>query len=108
MIDHFRRARQTCPIDELEDILSPKGSRTRPTRAWTSIACSRRFPKSRRAASAQTRIDGHSIAEAAARAGIGESDVKVSVHRGLKALAARIRGERPMNTDALIERWRRI
>ena len=31
-------------------------------------------------------------AEAAAAAGIGESDVKVSVHRGLKALGARIRG----------------
>ena len=31
-------------------------------------------------------------AEAAAGAGIGESDVKVSVHRGLKALSARIKG----------------
>jgi DNA-directed RNA polymerase specialized sigma24 family protein len=40
-----------------------------------------------------TRLDGLSTAEAAARAKIGESDVKISVHRGLKALAARIRGE---------------
>jgi RNA polymerase sigma-70 factor (ECF subfamily) len=39
-----------------------------------------------------TRIDGLSVAEAAAADGIGESDVKVSVHRGLKALMARIQG----------------
>ena len=41
-----------------------------------------------------TKIDGLSVAEAAEKAGIGESDVKVSVHRGLKTLAARIRGVR--------------
>ncbi len=39
-----------------------------------------------------TRLVGLSTAEAAARQGIGESDVKISVHRGLKALSARIRG----------------
>ena len=42
-----------------------------------------------------THVEGKSVAEAAAAAGIGESDVKVSVHRGLKLLAARIRGSRP-------------
>jgi RNA polymerase sigma-70 factor (ECF subfamily) len=41
-----------------------------------------------------TQVEGKSVAEAAAAAGIGESDVKVSVHRGLKSLAARIRGSR--------------
>ena len=40
----------------------------------------------------ETRIDGKSVAEAAVAAGIGESDVKVSVHRGLKAIANRIKG----------------
>ena len=39
-----------------------------------------------------TRIDGASITEAASASGYGESDIKVSVHRGLKALSARIRG----------------
>ena len=43
----------------------------------------------------ETRIEGLSVAETATRAGIGQSDVKVSIHRGLKALAARIRGESP-------------
>jgi len=32
------------------------------------------------------------VEEAASSAGIGQSDVKVSVHRGLRALAARVRG----------------
>ena len=41
-----------------------------------------------------TRIEGLSTAEAAERQNIGESDVKISVHRGLKALAARIMGDR--------------
>ena len=40
-----------------------------------------------------THVEGKSIAEAASGAGIGESDVKISVHRGLKALAARIKGQ---------------
>jgi RNA polymerase sigma-70 factor (ECF subfamily) len=39
-----------------------------------------------------THIEGKSVAEAAIGAGIGESDVKISVHRGLKAIANRIRG----------------
>ena len=41
-----------------------------------------------------THIDGLSVAEAADRVGLGQSDIKVSVHRGIKALAARMRGTR--------------
>jgi DNA-directed RNA polymerase specialized sigma24 family protein len=41
----------------------------------------------------QTKIEGLSITEAAERGGIGESDVKISVHRGLLALAKRIKGD---------------
>jgi RNA polymerase sigma-70 factor (ECF subfamily) len=38
------------------------------------------------------KLEGLSVAEAAQRSGLSESAVKVGVHRGLKALAARIRG----------------
>jgi len=38
------------------------------------------------------KLQGLSIAEAAACCGLSESAVKVGIHRGLKALAARIRG----------------
>lgn len=51
-----------------------------------------------------TRIEGLSVSEAAQADGIGESDVKVSVHRGLKALMTRIRGGRAMKTEDLISR----
>lgn len=40
------------------------------------------------------KIEGLSVAETAQRTGLSESAVKVGVHRGLKALAARLRGER--------------
>jgi RNA polymerase sigma-70 factor (ECF subfamily) len=36
------------------------------------------------------KLDGLSVSEAAARSGMSESNVKVSVHRGLKALALQI------------------
>ncbi len=37
------------------------------------------------------KLEGMSVSEAAARSGMSESAVKVAVHRGLKALALRIR-----------------
>ena len=39
------------------------------------------------------KLEGLSVVEAARKAGMSESAIKVGVHRGLKALAARIRGE---------------
>jgi RNA polymerase sigma-70 factor (ECF subfamily) len=38
-----------------------------------------------------TKLEGLSVAEAAQRTGLSESAVKVGVHRGMKALAARLR-----------------
>jgi len=40
-----------------------------------------------------TKLEGLSVAQAARATGMSESAVKVGVHRGLKALAAMIRGE---------------
>lgn len=42
----------------------------------------------------QTKLEGLSVKECARLTGLSESAVKVGVHRGLKALAARIRGQR--------------
>ena len=50
------------------------------------------LPAKQATAIRDTHLEGLSVTEAAARSGIGESDVKVSVHRGLKTLAARLRG----------------
>lgn len=93
MIDHFRRMRHHAPVEGLEEILVAEGFED---------ACAARMDIDRlldgispKQASAirGTRIDGLSTTEAAALLDISESDVKISVHRGLKALAARLKGD---------------
>ena len=94
MIDHYRRRRQTVVIEDVESILMTEGfedalnARMDIDRLLSTLS-----PKQARAIR-DTHVEGKSVAEAAANAGIGESDVKVSVHRGLKALGARIRAAR--------------
>lgn len=92
LIDHFRRTRATVPIDDLENILVAEGFETA-TAARLDVAklLGGLSPKQAQAIRA-TRIEGLSISEAATRAEIGESDVKISVHRGLAALARRVKG----------------
>ena len=90
MIDQFRRKRHTVPIDGLEQVLFAEGFEDAASaRLDVDDLLSTLTPKQARAIRA-TRIEGASVAEAAAAANIGESDVKVSVHRGLKALAMRV------------------
>jgi RNA polymerase sigma-70 factor (ECF subfamily) len=50
-----------------------------------------RLPQAQRQAIVLTKLDGLSVAEAAARTGASESAIKVQVHRGLKRLAALVR-----------------
>jgi RNA polymerase sigma-70 factor (ECF subfamily) len=92
MVDHFRRRRLSIPIEEMDDILAAE-SFDEPVAARIDVdnLLGTLSPKQARAIR-DIHIDGKSVAEAAATAGIGESDVKVSVHRGLKRLANRIRG----------------
>lgn len=49
------------------------------------------LPEAQRVAIVLTKIDGLSVAEAAARTGASVSAIKVQVHRGLKRLAALVR-----------------
>lgn len=92
MIDHFRRQGRTCTIEGLEDILMVEGFEDSSGAQIDIDRLLSELPPKQAAAIRATRLDGLSTAEAAARGKIGESDVKISVHRGLKALAARIRG----------------
>jgi len=92
MIDHFRCTRRLLPIDGLEDVLiADEFEDAAAARLDVDELLDTLPPKQARLIRA-TRIDGMSVAEVAAADGIGESDVKVSVHRGLKALMARIQG----------------
>lgn len=93
MVDHFRRGGRTCPIEGLDDILVAEGFEAASSARIDVARLLDQLPHKQAVAIRATRLDGLSTAEAAARADMGESDIKVSVHRGLKALAARIRGE---------------
>ena len=55
----------------------------------------RELPPAQHQAIALTKIEGLSVAEAAARTGASESAIKVQVHRGLKRLATRVRSVDP-------------
>jgi RNA polymerase sigma factor (sigma-70 family) len=93
MVDHFRRGGRTCTIEGLEDILMAEGFEDASSARLDIDRLLDELPAKQAAAIRATRLDGLSTAEAAQQAKMGESDVKVSVHRGLKALAARFRGE---------------
>jgi RNA polymerase sigma factor (sigma-70 family) len=51
------------------------------------------LPVKQAAAIRAVKLEGLSVAEAADRQGIGESDIKVSIHRGLKSLMQKIGGQ---------------
>ncbi|PEQ11696.1 RNA polymerase subunit sigma-70 [Novosphingobium sp. PC22D] len=92
MIDHFRRAGRLRPIDGLEETLvADDFEASAIARMDVNQLLAELPPKQARMIRA-TRIEGLSVVEAAQADGIGESDVKVSVHRGLKALMARVQG----------------
>jgi RNA polymerase sigma-70 factor (ECF subfamily) len=83
-------AKLSVPIEDVETILMVEGfEEALSARMDVEALLSTLSPKQARAIR-ETQV-GLSIAEAAKKAGLGESDVKVSIHRGLKALAARLR-----------------
>jgi len=90
MIDHFRRHRRLCPIDGLDELADDADFATASAAGIDIERLLDTLPDKQAGAIRATRLDGLSVAEAAAARGIGASDVKVSVHRGLKALARRV------------------
>lgn len=92
MVDHFRRVRRLQPIDGLEDVLLAEDFEPATQARLDIEELLAILPAKQARMIRATRLEGLSVAEAAEAGGIGESDVKVSVHRGLKALMARIQG----------------
>lgn len=96
LIDHLRRTRVSMsdvPIDDVDPVSDSDDA----TGVESSIDLGRlmqRLPDKMRAAVQAVKLDGLSVAETATRFGMSESLVKVSVHRGLKALAAMIGREK--------------
>ena len=94
LIDHLRRRRISVSLEDASEIpeLVDDGFESASAASMDiESLLSTLSPKQARAIR-ETQVEGKSVSEAAAAAGIGESDVRVSVHRGLKALALRIRG----------------
>jgi RNA polymerase sigma-70 factor (ECF subfamily) len=92
MIDHFRRRRRLCSIEDLGDILVAEGFEDASSAGMDLQRLLDGLPAKQARAIWDTKIEGLSVSEAAESAQMGESDVKVSIHRGLRALMARIRG----------------
>lgn len=93
LIDHHRKrgGRQRAEIelvDEIEGTFSEDdiSARMDVERLLEGL------PERQRNMIRQVRLEGHSVADTASRTGQTESAVKVGIHRGIKALAARLRG----------------
>ena len=95
LIDYLRRinsSRGDVPIEDAGELMS----RADHDEVESSIDLKRlmaRLPVKMQWAIQYVKLDGLSVAEAARRSGMTESAVKVSIHRGLKALSAAIRPE---------------
>jgi RNA polymerase sigma-70 factor (ECF subfamily) len=96
-VDYLRREKASMrdlPIEETKEILT---SSDNSGQVESSLDLERLMaglaPKVRQAIQA-VKLDGLSVSEAAAQCGISESNVKVTVHRGLKAMARLIRENR--------------
>ena len=92
MIDHFRRVGRLRPIDDLEDYLVADEFEASSIANLDIDDLLEQLPPKQARMIRATRLEGLSVAEAASAEGIGESDVKVSVHRGLMALMTRVQG----------------
>jgi RNA polymerase sigma-70 factor (ECF subfamily) len=95
LMDFFRvRARRDAlneSIDDHEEIFSSPDDDSSDARRDIGKLLYH-LPDKQRLSILHVKIQGLSIAETAGLLGLSESDVKVSVHRGLKALAAHVRG----------------
>lgn len=89
LIDHYRRhkRRETVPIDDA-DFVSDSDDAGAALARLDVEAMLARLPAKQAAAIRLIHLEGHTAREAADRLGAGESAVKVSAHRGLKAAAA--------------------
>jgi len=94
LIDHLRRTRPgtaDVPVEDAGELMAADDH----TATESTLDVERllaRLPAKARLAIRSMKVEGLSAAEAAERAGMSETAVKVSVHRGLKALASFVGG----------------
>ncbi|MGA7180755.1 MAG: sigma-70 family RNA polymerase sigma factor [Thiobacillaceae bacterium] len=96
LVDLLRRRASrdmiTDPLDDEMDCLSATDREA--TEAKRDLGkLLEQLPDRQRLPILHTKLEGLSVTEAAQRTGMSESAIKVGVHRGMKALAALIRGK---------------
>jgi RNA polymerase sigma-70 factor, ECF subfamily len=77
------------PIEDAEEIMT-QDDHIASESAYDLDRLLGRLPDKMRRTIQLVKLDGLSVAETASQCGMSESDVKVSVHRGLKALVTSI------------------
>src|SRR5690349_16606847 len=95
-LDYLRRTRismQEVPIEDDKE-MGIRGDQAGVDSSLDLQKLMSALPPNMRSAIKAVKLDGLSVSEAAAQTGMSESNVKVSVHRGLKAMARYISGER--------------
>ncbi|WP_200328244.1 sigma-70 family RNA polymerase sigma factor [Thiocystis violacea] len=100
LIDRLRRRATRERLTDSLDLVSEHAAELFSTADAEAAEASRdlhklldQLPERQRLPIVRTKLEGLSVAEAAQVTGMSESAIKVGVHRGLKALAALIRGE---------------
>ena len=87
LIDHLRRAkhRTHAPLDDYE-IANERPDYDAAEARLDMMALLNRLPEKQRTAITMVKLEERSVSETAASTGLSESDVKISIHRGLKTL----------------------
>jgi RNA polymerase sigma-70 factor, ECF subfamily len=95
-LDYLRRTKlsfKDLPIEEVHELTSDADTTAIDSGLDLQRLLSEISSKAREAIQ-YVKLDGLSVSEAATRSGMSESAVKVAVHRGLKALAVKVRAQK--------------
>jgi RNA polymerase sigma-70 factor (ECF subfamily) len=91
LADHFRSTHRRAP-EELNEAIAAQDVEMASLALIDIDRLLDDLPAKQGAAIRATKIEGLSVAEAAAAAGISQSDTKMSVYRGLRRLSDRVQG----------------
>ncbi len=87
---HARRGARNVPLSDADELFSTADADAAQARRDLALLLDT-LPDKQRLPIQHVKLEGLSVVETARLTGLSESAVKVGVHRGLKALAARIR-----------------
>jgi RNA polymerase sigma factor (sigma-70 family) len=87
-----RREALNDPLDDELDIFARSDTEAAEARRDLAVIL-QSLPERQRRALVMVKLEGASVAETAVATGMSEASVKVGVHRSLKALAARLKGQ---------------